>query len=461
MPPAGPPRVLPLDLPAGFDLLAFPEAWPGRYPFLLESVATPDNSATGDFDILFACPGPTLQLDDRFTLRGLPAFQRAGFLASLDAWWAAERLPPPPDTDLPFRGGWFVFLGYELVREIEPLISPPAMPRVPVAFATRIPAAIVRARHSGAAWIIAEYGQDDAARQIADDALTLRAGTPCRLQSGSRPATAPREPPAWEFLAAVARAQELISDGEIFQANLSREWHAELLPGHGATDLYRRLRRANPAPFAGLATLGRCSILSSSPERLVRVRGRTVETRPIAGTRPRIDPHDREEKGRRDLLAHPKERAEHIMLIDLERNDLGRVCEPGTVQVDDFMMVESYQHVHHIVSNIRGTLRQSVSIGELIRAVFPGGTITGCPKVRCMEIIQRLEGRPRGPYTGSMGYLNRDGSCDLNILIRTLVLRDESLCFAAGSGIVADSDPGLELEETRAKAKGMLMALGD
>ena len=149
------------------------------------------------------------------------------------------------------------------------------------------------------------------------------------------------------------------------------------------------------------------------------------------------------------------------MLIDLERNDLGRVCIPGTVRVDEYMAVESYAHVHHIVSNVCGRLRPTTTPGEMIRAVFPGGTITGCPKVRCMEIIHSLEGRPRGMYTGAMGYLNRDGSADLNILIRTMMTIGDTLSLAAGSGIVADSDPHQELEETRAKAKGLLLALRD
>jgi len=162
----------------------------------------------------------------------------------------------------------------------------------------------------------------------------------------------------------------------------------------------------------------------------------------------------------RELTGHPKERAEHVMLIDLERNDLGRVCVPGSVEVDELMTVESYAHVHHIVSNVRGRLRQGATPGEIIRAVFPGGTITGCPKVRCMEIIAELERVGRGPYTGSLGYLNRDGDLDLNILIRTLAIGRETIRFRAGAGIVADSIAERELDETRAKARGLLRALG-
>jgi len=184
-----------------------------------------------------------------------------------------------------------------------------------------------------------------------------------------------------------------------------------------------------------------------------------VQTRPIAGTRPR-GRHAAEDKAlQEELHRHPKERAEHIMLIDLERNDLGRIAVPGSIQVTELMSLERYATVHHIVSNVTARKRADVTPGEVIRAVFPGGTITGCPKVRCMEIINELEQRPRGAYTGSMGYLNLNGDCDLNILIRTITAQNGCLEFAAGSGIVADSDPGAELEETRAKAKGMLMAL--
>jgi anthranilate synthase component 1 len=182
-------------------------------------------------------------------------------------------------------------------------------------------------------------------------------------------------------------------------------------------------------------------------------------TRPIAGTRPRSDNQQLDEKLLQELINDPKERAEHVMLIDLERNDLGRICEAGSVEVDEMMIVESYAHVHHIVSNIRGRLRADTTPGEGIAAVFPGGTITGCPKVRCMEIISELETGPRGAYTGSFGYLNRDGSMDLNILIRTMVISDNTITFRAGSGIVADSQPDAELQETRAKAKGLIRAL--
>ena len=231
-----------------------------------------------------------------------------------------------------------------------------------------------------------------------------------------------------DFLDGVARIHEHLRAGDVFQVNLSREWRARCAVEPSAAELYAALRRANPAPFAGLLQMDDWAIASSSPERLIEIRGDIAQTRPIAGTRPRGD----DDTAKLDeLISHPKERAEHVMLIDLERNDLGRICEPGSVVVDELMALESYAHVHHIVSNVSGRVRAGTTPGQAIRAVFPGGTITGCPKVRCMQIIAELEGRGRGAYTGSFGYLNRDGDLDLNILIRSLTLHRGAVSFRA------------------------------
>jgi len=201
-------------------------------------------------------------------------------------------------------------------------------------------------------------------------------------------------------------------------------------------------------------------VISSSPERLIKIcRGR-IETRPIAGTRPRAQEEAGDTANLQELIGHPKERAEHIMLIDLERNDLGRVCQPGSVTVNELMGLESYAHVHHIVSNVQGELRPEVTPGDAIRAVFPGGTITGCPKERCMAIIAELEQVPRGAYTGSLGYLNHNGDLDLNILIRTITQQADRISLRAGAGLVFDSIAENELQETEHKARGMLLALG-
>jgi anthranilate synthase component 1 len=269
------------------------------------------------------------------------------------------------------------------------------------------------------------------------------------------------EEEAERFLSGVERIKRYIVDGDVFQVNLSRRWSGGLDPAVTDAEIYRRLRRSNPAPFAALARVGETTIISSSPERLFSVTGNRIETRPIAGTHPRgPDPASDAGLSRR-LLAHPKERAEHIMLIDLERNDLGRVCRPGSVQVSELMTLESYAHVHHLVSNIIGHLDERATLGGIIRAVFPGGTITGCPKIRCMEIIGELEQRARGAYTGSLGYLDGSGNMDFNILIRTLVRHADRISLRAGAGIVADSDPARELAETRAKARGLLRAFAD
>jgi len=273
------------------------------------------------------------------------------------------------------------------------------------------------------------------------------------LQIASRSEESPQK-----YLQGVEAIKDYILAGDVFQVNLSREWQVQLQAGDYQS-LYRSLRLHNPAPFAACVNWGDWQILSSSPERLVKTQHGWVETRPIAGTRKRSAQLAQDQALIDELISHPKEIAEHIMLIDLERNDLGRICQPGSVTVNELMVVESYQHVHHIVSNVRGRLKSQLTPLEVIHATFPGGTITGCPKVRCMEIIAELEQMPRRAYTGSLGYINRDGSMDFNILIRTLLQQGQTVSFRAGAGIVADSEPQRELQESAYKAKGLLNAL--
>jgi anthranilate synthase component 1 len=435
---------------AACDPAALQRHHPARYPFLLES------SAHGRFDILAAFPGERLTRHADGRLSG-PGAAQGGFLAALDAWFARETEATATHPDLPFTGGWFLFLAYELAAEIEPRLRLHADPDLPVATAVRVPAAVLRERSSGTVWLVAEAGQAALLDAIAADIAGLRPqpGPPQRLLAAD-----PVEEEPATYLAAVARARRYIHDGDVFQANLSRAWHAALAPGTTPPDLHARLRQANPAPFAALFELGTATLVSCSPERLVEVRGGRIQTRPIAGTRPRGADPGADADLRAELLANAKERAEHVMLVDLERNDLSRVARPGTVRVPELMSVESYATVHHLVSNVEGELRAGVTPGQVIAAVFPGGTITGCPKVRCMEIIDELEAAPRGAYTGSLGYLGRDGSLDLNILIRTLVVVDGEVRWRAGAGIVSDSVPERELEETRAKARGLGRALG-
>jgi anthranilate synthase component 1 len=437
------------------DLLELHRANPARYPHLLQS------TANGRYDILFAFPGDSLRLDTdgRLHVPGETAPKSGDFLEHLDDWWCETRSMVSAGLDLPFTGGWFVFLAYELAAQIEPSLRlHSATGALPVAIATRFRTAVVVDHHKGTTSVVGEHDQQQSVAQIVA-AITAMPPPQENAVAESHVKEVCEEAPQ-QYLDAVARIHDYILEGDVFQVNLSRCWRIQLEQAIDAAVLYANLGIHNPSPFSGLASWPDVAIISSSPERLVTVHGRTVETRPIAGTRPRSTTAARDVGYSDELMSNPKERAEHIMLIDLERNDLGRICVPGSIEVNELMVLESFAHVHHIVSNVRGTLREEILPGQVIRAVFPGGTITGCPKVRCMGIIAELEQEARAAYTGSMGYINRDGSMDLNILIRSMVYSGNELQLRAGAGIVADSVADSELEETRAKARGLLHALG-
>lgn len=461
------------ELPAGLDLLALKRAAPGEFPLLLESAA---QGGKARWDLLLAGGGSGLYLGaDGVTRRESGHAVSGRFLDALDHAQSelrdrlariavcregADELEAGA-ADLPFRGGWALYLGYELAAQVEPSLCLPAFRGgLPVAAALFCPAAVLRDRASGRCLAVALPGHEAWLARIANvvDGLPPAGYSPQVASALPKPRTL-AEDADQRFLDGVARVHEYLRAGDVFQVNLSRGWRAGFEAPPDPVALYAALRQANPAPFAGLFALPGGSVASSSPERLVSVRGRRIETRPIAGTRPRFEGDD-DAARIAELVGHPKERAEHVMLIDLERNDLGRVCSPGSVRVDELMSVESYAHVHHIVSNVSGDLREGVTAGQAIAAVFPGGTITGCPKVRCMQIIAELEGEGRGPYTGAMGYLDASGDMDLNILIRTLWTDGCDVAFRAGAGIVVDSRADKELMETRAKARGLLRALG-
>jgi len=446
-------------LPVRSDLLAVHRAHPERYPFLLESVERGGERAR--FDLLFAFPDGQLTLRPGGELSSDSVDLTDGdFLTHLDKWMAQTGRPVASPPPLPFFGGWFVYLGYELVAQTEPsVLLPVNRGQHAVAEAHRIPAAIIRDHLSGDTVLVAESEHLHCLEQMEQDLRLAVSGDGLPGPPAPGLPVQLEEDPPDQFLDGVERIKRYIRDGDVFQVNLSRGWRGQLAGGVDPAAVYARLRAANPAPFAGLAVFGERAVASSSPERLVNVTGDTVQTRPIAGTYPRNPDRNQDRALSEALLAHPKERAEHIMLIDLERNDLGRVCRTGSIEVNELMVLESYTHVHHIVSNVRGRLRAEVTPAQVIRAVFPGGTITGCPKVRCMQIIAELEGRTRGPYTGAFAYFNRDGSGDSNILIRTISLEGEKVEVRAGAGIVADSRPRRELDETRQKARGPLSAL--
>ncbi len=422
------------------DLLRLAAGNPERYPYLLET------HGSAGWAIVFAFPqgSEIAQQNDS-----------EPFLPRLDRLWREQRVAAT-DEFLPFHGGWFVYLGYELLHQIEPTVVPASYAGVfPLAVMTRIPAAVLVDKQAGEAWLFAEEAFSACLDLMQQDLSALNEPAEQELTFNAL-----YEEPGETFLQGVERIKRYILEGDVFQVNLSREWRLASERPVDPAALYARLRRANPAPFAGLARFGDKAVVSSSPERLAEVRRGRIQTRPIAGTYARIGDAAEDARLREELLQHPKERAEHVMLVDLERNDLGRICLPGSVKVDELMQVASYAFVHHIESTVSGQLRPDVTPGEVLRALFPGGTITGCPKVRTMQIIAELERNSREAYTGSMGYLNHDGDMDLNILIRTLMVWDNTVRFKAGAGIVADSQPERELRETRAKARGLLRALG-
>ncbi len=445
------------------DLLGLSESFPDQFPYLLESAA---RGGLGGRSLLLFASGDVLVSDPKMGLCG-PGNGHS-FFERFDSWYREEKAveqttAAPGGPDLPFRGGWFVYLGYEIAGEIESRLELPVNKTgLPDAVAHRCPGAVI-------VFHTMEAGQADRALAIAESEQQLEEILSCLQSPSVQPSRfgesgtqllreVIEEDPA-RFEESVHRIHDYLLAGDVFQVNISRPWHGTFFSNPDPFRLYEALRYTNPAPFAGLMRWKDHVLLSSSPERLVQTLGRKVQTRPIAGTRPRgLDAaHDRALSD--ELISNLKERAEHVMLIDLERNDLGRVCRPGTVEVDELMVVETYAHVHHIVSNVRGELRNNIGPVDTIKAVFPGGTITGCPKVHCMEIIAELEGEGRGFYTGSMGYLGKDGSMDLNILIRSMLIHGNRFSFRTGAGIVADSVAEQEVLETADKARGMLLAV--
>ncbi len=260
-----------------------------------------------------------------------------------------------------------------------------------------------------------------------------------------------------KFKQMVMTAKKYIEAGDIYQANLSQRFSFGL--SGSAETIYETLRKINPSPFSSFLKMGGLTVASASPERLIRLNGRRCETRPIAGTKPRGKTTAEERRFQEELIQSPKERAEHIMLVDLERNDLSRVSEPNSVLVDELMTLEPYSHVVHIVSNISGRLKKNCDRFDLLEAVFPGGTITGCPKIRSMEIIEEIEPFKRHLYTGSIGYLDFNGDLDLNIVIRSLIMKEHKGYLQVGAGIVYDSNPESEYRETLHKGKALVDAL--
>ena len=421
------------------DLASFCYLDNSRYPFLLESVNHNDNNR---YSILFAFPGENIVLNNA---------SEFDFLNKLESKYKLNNT----NSDLPFCGGWFVYLSYELIGQIENTLSADLHNSdLPIAYAVKIPTAIIIDHQLDKTYIVDESDDDSRINLILDD-IKLITPIPLNPLEGSL-----SEENQEKFISGVQSSLKYIIAGDVFQVNLSREWQYKLNNHVDSAAIYKSLKKANPAPFSALIHYQDFSIISSSPERLFSVNNDVLQTRPIAGTHPRGKGSD-DETLKDNLISNPKEIAEHVMLLDLERNDMGRVCEYGSVFVNEVMTLETYPYVHHIVSNIKGKLKKQAGIKDIIKALFPGGTITGCPKVRCMQIISELEQMPREAYTGSVGYLSQNGKMDFNILIRSFIHKDNKLSFRAGAGIVYDSIPERELAETRHKAEGLIKVFKD
>jgi para-aminobenzoate synthetase component 1 len=358
--------------------------------------------------------------------------------------------------EIPFTGGLVGYLGYDLRHFVERLPRnsrrDQRFPDMHFGFYD----AVLCHDNARGEWLLCGEGTAaDSLRRAVEQAVPARVAPERILLHGRIESNFKKE----QYLKAVKSVIDYIRAGDIFQANLSQRFECEV--DCSPTDVYARLREANAAPFAAYLDIGggRC-VMSSSPERFLKVDGRRVETRPIKGTRPRLNDAAADEIMRRELLASEKDNAELAMIVDLERNDLGRVCEFGTVRVDEARALETYATVHHLVATVSGTMRAGCGIVDLLRATFPGGSITGAPKIRAMEIIDELEPTARSVYTGAIGFIGLDGRADLNIAIRTLLMDGPRVTFQAGGGIVADSDPEAEYEETLAKGRGIMQALG-
>ncbi|PES25034.1 aminodeoxychorismate synthase component I [Bacillus cereus] len=365
--------------------------------------------------------------------------------------WKTDYNPEYP----PFQGGAIGYFSYDCIRYIEKL---PSLAEddinIPDIFFLLFDDVFVYDQKEQVLWVITHYvDKYEEAKERLNEWKSL-------WMTEAPEVTVPFESPEKKseavafteagFMKAVECIQEYIGAGDVFQVNLSTR-QERTLQTH-PLEIYTSLREINPSPYMGYLELGDFQIVSGSPELLIKKQGTEVSTRPIAGTRSRGADEQEDEELARELIENEKERAEHVMLVDLERNDLGRVCKYGTVEVDEFMIIEKYSHVMHIVSNVRGEVEEDKDAFDLVKAVFPGGTITGAPKIRTMEIIEELEPVRRGIYTGSIGWIGYSGDTELNIVIRTLLAKDGKAHVQAGAGIVIDSNPENEYKESLKKA---------
>jgi len=465
IPGRGAVKVVPLELDADAEL-AFHNFAAAPHSFFLDT-ALPECYGLGHHSFLGARPFAVLKSRGRdielvtpkgkHDLEGNPFDVLAEILGKFEISGEVDALP--------FTGGIVGYFAYDLGRFIERLPHTVeddlGFPELYLAFYRRL----IACDHRTGRWYLCLTDLEGMPRLDpgAEKAKLARRINALVKDPPPEPGDAPpmklrsnfgRE----DYLRAVERALEYIRAGDIYQVNLSQRFCAERREDPAQT--YIRLRRNNAAPFCAYLGFGDTKVMSTSPERFLRVTGRHVETRPIKGTRPRGRNQEEDLEMKAELEASVKDRAELNMIVDLERNDLGRVCDYGSVEVTRHAAVETYASVHHLVSTVEGTLCEGKGIVDLLRATFPGGSITGAPKIRAMEIIDELEPTARSVYTGSVGYIRFDGDADLNIAIRTVLANKRNLCFHVGGGIVADSRPEAEYEETLHKGKAIFRALG-
>lgn len=409
-------------------------------------------------------------------LNGIPqSVQALDLLSQQSAILALDPLWPDEDGLPPFTGGFAGMFGYELGQELEKLPAPPQH----ASESATAPDLALGAYDCVLAFDGVERRAFIVSTGLPEASPTSRAvraearAAKWRARLALNPALAPLEWPATPSPENIVRAEQsreayeqrvqqvidYIFAGDIFQANLSQRFDTTLQNGDDAFTLYRKLRAISPAPFAGFFNFADGYLLSSSPERFLRSDGRTVETKPIKGTRPRGTTAAEDKDLAQELMASEKDNAENVMIVDLLRNDLSRVSGDGSVKVTGLCALESFATVHHLVSTVASTLKPDKTNVDLLKACFPGGSITGAPKVRAMEIIAELEGAARGPYCGSLGYLSFSGAMDTNILIRSMTCMGDKVAFRAGGGIVADSEPAHEYEETLDKAAALAQAV--
>jgi anthranilate synthase component 1 len=455
-----------LDTPVG----AFKKIDDGRYGFLLESIE--GGEKWGRYTFLGSSPAVVIRGKDKWVeiveggvVTRVEVADPLDYIRDYMARYVPVQVPGIPR----FFGGAVGYLGYDSVRHFEAL--PDHNPRGIDAYdayfiitdtilifdsLSQKIKVVSNAHLDGSATPEAAYAE--AVAKI--EGLIARLKSP--LQQGISASTEKKVELSSnikreEFENAVVRAKEYVKSGDIIQVVLSQRFSGELTVD--PFDIYRALRTLNPSPYMFFLRMDETVVVGASPEVMVRKEGDQVELRPIAGTRPRGATAAADETFAEELLADPKERAEHVMLVDLGRNDLGRVCKIGTVKVSELMVIERYSHVMHIVSNVQGELAEGQDAFDVVRATFPAGTLSGAPKVRAMEIIEELEGMRREVYGGAVGYFSFSGNMDMAIAIRTLVVKDGKVHLQAGAGIVADSDPAAEYMETVNKAKAVVKAI--